>query len=151
MTARCPDLLQPFDLHGLSLPNRVVMAPLTRARAGSDRIPNAMMAEYYVQRASAGLIISEATTISEQANGWQQSPGIYTDAMVAGWRDVTAAVHAAGGRIFLQLWHMGRASHSDFQGGKLPVSASAVIAWMSAASSIAPLLRPSSIVWADVQ
>jgi N-ethylmaleimide reductase len=119
-------LLQPFHLGDLSLPNRVVMAPLTRGRAGRERIPHALMAEYYVQRASAGLMIAEATTISEQANGWLESPGIYTDAMEAGWRQVTAAVHAAGGRIFLQLWHMGRASHSDFHGGRPPVSASAV-------------------------
>jgi N-ethylmaleimide reductase len=119
-------LLQSFQLHDLTLPNRVVMAPLTRGRAGSERIPNALMAEYYVQRASAGLIIAEATTISEQANGWLESPGVYTDAMQEGWRGVTSAVHAAGGRIFLQLWHMGRASHSDFHGGSPPVSASAV-------------------------
>ena len=119
-------LLQPFRVGDLSLPNRVVMAPLTRSRAGRERIPNPLLAEYYVQRASAGLIIAEATTISEQANGWLESPGIYTDAMEAGWKAVTAAVHAAGGRIFLQLWHMGRASHSDFHGGRPPVSASAV-------------------------
>jgi 2,4-dienoyl-CoA reductase-like NADH-dependent reductase (Old Yellow Enzyme family) len=119
-------LLQPFELGDLALPNRVVMAPLTRGRAGKERIPNALMAEYYVQRASAGLIIAEATTISEQANGWLESPGVYTDAMQAGWKTVTSAVHAAGGRIFLQLWHMGRATHSDFHGGSLPVSASAV-------------------------
>ena len=119
-------LLAPFRLGDLVLPNRVVMAPLTRGRAGRERIPNAVMAEYYVQRASAGLIIAEATTISEQANGWLESPGIYTDAMEAGWRSVTHAVHAAGGRIFLQLWHMGRASHSDFHDGSPPVSASAV-------------------------
>lgn len=121
-----PKLLQPFQLHDLTLPNRVVMAPLTRGRAGSERIPNALMAEYYVQRASAGLIIAEATTISAQANGWLESPGVYTDAMQEGWQGVTSAVHAAGGRIFLQLWHMGRASHSDFHGGSPPVSASAV-------------------------
>ena len=119
-------LLQPFRVGDLSLPNRVVMAPLTRSRAGRERIPNPLLAEYYVQRASAGLIIAEATTISDQANGWLESPGIYTDAMEAGWKAVTAAVHAAGGRIFLQLWHMGRASHSDFHGGRPPVSASAV-------------------------
>ncbi|MGI9177687.1 MAG: alkene reductase [Pirellulales bacterium] len=119
-------LLQPFRLGDLTLANRVVMAPLTRGRAGKERIPNALMAEYYVQRASAGLIVAEATTISEQANGWLESPGIYTDAMEVGWKTVTTAVHAAGGRIFLQLWHMGRASHSDFHGGSLPVSASAV-------------------------
>jgi 2,4-dienoyl-CoA reductase-like NADH-dependent reductase (Old Yellow Enzyme family) len=119
-------VLQPFQLGDLALPNRIVMAPLTRGRAGRERIPNATMAEYYVQRASAGLIVAEATTISEQANGWLESPGVYSDAMEAGWRTITAAVHAAGGRIFLQLWHMGRASHSDFHGGSLPVSASAV-------------------------
>ena len=84
------------------------------------------MATYYAQRASAGLIISEATTISEQANGWNESPGIYTDAMEAGWKTVTSAVRGAGGRMVLQLWHMGRASHSDFHNGSLPVSASAV-------------------------
>jgi N-ethylmaleimide reductase len=84
------------------------------------------MAEYYAQRSSAGLIVSEATTISPQANGWLESPGIYTDAMEAGWRMITDTVHARGGRIFLQLWHMGRASHSDFHGGRPPVSASAV-------------------------
>ncbi len=119
-------LLEPFRLGDLVLPNRVVMAPLTRGRAGRERIPNALMAEYYVQRAAAGLIVAEATTISAQANGWLESPGVYTDAMEAGWRTVTDAVHAAGGRVFLQLWHMGRASHSDFHDGSLPVSASAV-------------------------
>jgi N-ethylmaleimide reductase len=119
-------LLEPFRLHDLDLRNRVVMAPLTRSRSGPDRIPNSTMAEYYAQRSSAGLIVSEATTISPQANGWLESPGIYTDAMEAGWRIITDAVHARGGRIFLQLWHMGRASHSAFHGGRPPVSASAV-------------------------
>jgi len=119
-------LLQPFALGDLTLPNRMVITPLTRGRAGRERIPNPLMAEYYVQRSSAGLIVAEATTISEQANGWLESPGIYTDAMEAGWKGVTSAVHAAGGRIFLQLWHIGRASHSDFHGGSLPVSYSAV-------------------------
>ena len=119
-------LLEPFKLRDLSLPNRVIMAPLTRARAGESRVPNELMAEYYSQRASAGLIISEATTISPHANGWIQSPGIYTDEMTAGWRKVVDSVHAAEGRIFLQLWHMGRASHSDFHGGKLAVAPSAI-------------------------
>jgi len=119
-------LLEPFQLRDLALPNRVVMAPLTRSRAGRERIPNALMAEYYAQRSTAGLIVSEATTISEQANGWLDSPGIYTEAMTEGWRLTTDAVHARGGRIFLQLWHMGRASHSSFHQGQLPVSASAI-------------------------
>ena len=119
-------LLQPFQLGDLLLPNRIVMAPLTRSRAGAERIPNGVMASYYEQRASAGLIVSEATTISEEANGWLESPGIYTDAMADAWRLVTDAVHRRGGRIFLQLWHLGRASHSSFHGGRLPVSPSAV-------------------------
>jgi len=119
-------LFEPFMLGDLPLPNRIVMAPLTRGRAGAERLPNALMADYYAQRAAAGLIISEATTISEQANGWLESPGIYTDAMEAGWRLVTDAVHARGGRIFLQLWHMGRASHSTFHDGRLPVAPSPV-------------------------
>ncbi len=119
-------LLEPFDMHGLVLANRMSMAPLTRARAGGARIPNALMAEYYAQRASAGLIITEATTISPQGNGWNQSPGIYTDAMVAGWKQVVHSIHAKGGRVFLQLWHTGRASHSDFHDGQLPVAPSAI-------------------------
>jgi N-ethylmaleimide reductase len=125
-TSLSPHLLSPFDLRGLPLRNRVVMAPLTRARAGRERLPNDLMAEYYCQRASAGLIISEATHISEQANGWIDAPGIYTDAQEAGWKKVVAALHAHGTPFFLQLWHQGRASHSSFHGGLLPVSASAI-------------------------
>jgi N-ethylmaleimide reductase len=122
-------LLSPYALGSLELPNRMIMAPLTRGRAGQERLPNSLMAEYYVQRASAGLIISEATQISEQAAGWNQSPGIHTQAQVEGWQKITNAVHQAGGRIFLQLWHTGRASHPDFQpGGALPVSASPIAA-----------------------
>lgn len=103
------------------------MAPLTRARTGPDRVPNDLMVEYYRQRASAGLIISEATIISPQGAGWGNTPGIYTLGHVRGWQRVTEAVHAEGGRIFLQLWHMGRSSHQDFQpGGMLPVSASEI-------------------------
>lgn len=119
-------LFEPFQLGPVKLANRIVMAPLTRGRSGPQRIPNEIMAEYYVQRASAGLIIAEATTVSEQANGWFGSPGIYTGEMTAGWKQVVQAVHQSGGRIFLQLWHMGRASHSDFQDGTLPVAASAI-------------------------
>ena len=119
-------LLSPLDLQGLPLRNRVVMAPLTRGRAGSERIPNDLMREYYMQRASAGLIIAEATTISEQGIGWVDSPGIYNDAQVAGWKKITDALHAKGSSIFLQFWHCGRASHSSFHGGQPAVSASAI-------------------------
>src|SRR5512135_1467538 len=121
-----PHLLSPFDLHGLALRNRVVMAPLTRARAGRERVPNDLMAEYYTQRASAGLIITEATVISEQGCGWVDSPGIYNDVQEAGWRKIVAALHGRGTPVYLQLWHCGRASHSSFHGGKPAVSASAI-------------------------
>ncbi len=122
------DLFQPVTLGGgLLLPNRIVMAPLTRSRAGAGDVPGPMNAEYYAQRSSAGLIVSEATNISQQGKGYAFTPGIYTDEQVAGWRIVTDAVHAAGGRIFCQLWHVGRISHPSLQpGGGLPVSASAV-------------------------
>jgi N-ethylmaleimide reductase len=129
MTTKTPTktLLSPFNLAGLSLKNRVVMAALTRGRAGQERIPNALMAEYYAQRASAGLIVSEATTISKQANGWLNSPGVYSEEQVQAWKQVVNAVHAKGTPFFLQLWHLGRAAHSSFQEqGELPVSASAV-------------------------
>lgn len=120
-------LLSPFNLQGLLLKNRVVMAPLTRSRAGEKRLPNALMAEYYCQRAAAGLIITEATVISKQGIGWLNSPGIYNDEQAKAWSQVVDAVHAKGTPMFLQLWHCGRASHSDFperQG--LPVAPSAI-------------------------
>lgn len=126
MPTSSPHLLTSFELHDLPLKNRVILAPMTRARAGKERIPNEIMAEYYAQRASAGLVITEATTISDQANGWNESPGIYTDEMVEGWRTVVDRVHEAGGTIFLQLWHTGRASHSSFHDGDLPVAPSAI-------------------------
>ena len=119
-------LLAPFQLRDLSLRNRIVLAPMTRARAGAERLANPLMAEYYAQRASAGLLLTEATTVSAQGNGWVHSPGIYTDEQGAAWEQVVEAVHAKGSKIFLQLWHCGRASHSDFHGGELPVSASAI-------------------------
>ena len=117
-------LLEPFKLGSLVLPNRMVMCPLTRNRAPGG-IPNDMMREYYVQRASAGLIITEGTQVSELGQGYQDTPGIYTDAQRDGWRKITDAVHAAGGRIFAQLWHVGRVSHSYYHGGQ-PVAPSAV-------------------------
>ena len=119
-------LFEPIELGSVVVNNRIVMAPLTRGRAGDERIPNEIMAEYYAQRATAGLIISEATTISEQANGWSDSPGIYTDEMEGGWRQIVDKVHVADGKIFLQLWHTGRASHSDFHSGELAVAPSAI-------------------------
>lgn len=119
-------LLSSHVLHDLPLANRVVMAPLTRARSGANRVPNDTMVDYYRQRAGAGLIISEATTVSKQGNGWLESPGIYTDEMVAGWKKVTEAVHKEGGRMFLQLWHCGRAAHSSFNEGKQIVAPSPI-------------------------
>ncbi|WP_150050008.1 alkene reductase [Methylomonas rhizoryzae] len=119
-------LLTSFPLHDLTLNNRVVLAPLTRARAGKERLANATMAEYYRQRASAGLLISEATSISEQGLGWVETPGIYSDAMAQAWRPVTDAVHSRGGKMFMQLWHCGRASHSSFHGGEPAVAPSAI-------------------------
>jgi N-ethylmaleimide reductase len=122
-----PNLFTPVRLGALETPNRIVMAPLTRMRAGPGRVPTALMAEYYAQRAAAGLIDSEATAISQQGTGCPNSPGIYSDGQVAGWQRVTEAVHQAGGRIFLQLWHMGRISHPSFQpDGGLPVAPSAI-------------------------
>jgi 2,4-dienoyl-CoA reductase-like NADH-dependent reductase (Old Yellow Enzyme family) len=121
-----PTLFDPLQLGELRLPNRIVMAPLTRARAGASRIPNALMAEYYRQRASTGLIISEATVVSPQGIGYADTPGIWSEAQVEGWKQVTRAVHEAGGRMFLQLWHVGRISHPLFLDGALPVAPSAI-------------------------
>jgi len=122
-----PTLFTPLRLGAIEAPNRLVMAPLTRMRAGLGRAPTPLMAEYYAQRASAALIVTEATAISQQGTGCPNTPGIYTDQQVAGWRRVIEAVHHAGGRIFLQLWHMGRVSHPSFQpAGGLPVAPSAI-------------------------
>nr|6S31_A Chain A, NADPH2 dehydrogenase-like protein [Galdieria sulphuraria] len=120
-------LLEPFDLNGLELANRMVMAPLTRNRAGPRFVPTKMNALYYAQRSGLGLIITEATQISQQGMGYPDTPGIYTDEQVDGWRMVTEAVHRREGCIFLQLWHVGRVSHSSFQpNGQLPVAPSAI-------------------------
>jgi N-ethylmaleimide reductase len=118
------DLFDPIRLGAIEAPNRVLMAPLTRGRAGRDGVPTAIMADYYAQRASAGLIISEATGISRQGLGWPFAPGLWTQAQAEGWKPVTEAVHAAGGRIVAQLWHMGRQVHSAVT-GEQPVSSSA--------------------------
>ena len=118
-------LFQPLQLGAFTAKNRIIMAPLTRGRSDAGSVPNAMMTEYYRQRAGAGLIISEATGISVEGLGWPAAPGIWNAAQVEGWKPVTAAVHEAGGKIVLQLWHMGRLVHPDFLGGEAPVSASA--------------------------
>ena len=121
------DIFSPFKLGPLSLPNRIVMAPMTRNRAGPGNVPGPLNATYYAQRASAGLIVSEATQVSPQGVGYPATPGIHSDAQIAGWKGVTEAVHAAGGRIFLQLWHVGRISHPALQpDGALPVAPSAI-------------------------
>ncbi len=120
-------LLSPFDMAGLQLKNRVVLAPMTRSRAGVERMPNQLMAKYYGQRATAGLLITEATVISQQAIGWLNTPGIYNDAQADAWRMVVDAVHERQTPIFMQLWHCGRASHSSFfANGQLPVAPSAI-------------------------
>lgn len=121
-----PSLFDPITVGELTLPNRIWMAPLTRSRAGAERLPNALMAEYYRQRASAGLILSEATVVSPEGVGYADTPGVWSDAQVEGWRGVTQAVHGAGGRMFLQLWHVGRVSHPMFLDGALPVAPSAI-------------------------
>jgi len=123
-----PTLFDPIQLGAVLCPNRVVMAPMTRGRATRDHVPTPMMADYYAQRASAGLILTEATGISRQGLGWPFAPGIWSEEQREAWKPVVEAVHEAGGRIFCQLWHMGRVVHPSFLGGEAPVSASATTA-----------------------
>jgi 2,4-dienoyl-CoA reductase-like NADH-dependent reductase (Old Yellow Enzyme family) len=138
MTTAMPTLFTPLQVGALTLPNRIVMAPLTRTRAGGEgRVPNALMRDYYLQRASAGLILSEATAVTPMGVGYPRTPGIWSEAQVAGWRDITTAVHGAGGRIVLQLWHVGRISSPDYLGGRTPVAPSAI-----AAKGHVSLIRP---------
>jgi len=132
-----PHLLDALDLGPLHLPNRVIMAPLTRLRGTVDHIPTAMIAEYYAQRASAGLIISEGVPVSPQGVGYAQVPGIWSDQQVEKWKKITDAVHQAGGRIFAQIWHVGRISDPIFLNGELPVAPSAI-----AATGHVSLVRP---------
>jgi len=132
-----PTLFDPIRVGDLTLKNRIVMAPLTRARSGDERIPGPLVAQYYAQRASAGLILSEATSVTPRGVGYERTPGIWSDAQVEGWKQVTKAVHDAGGLIFMQLWHVGRISDPSLLGGLAPVSASAV-----AAKGEVSLLRP---------
>lgn len=143
-----PGLMVPIELGDVTLKNRVVMAPLTRNRAGPGNVPQDLNVQYYRQRAGAGLIISEATQISPQGIGYPHTPGIHNDDQVAGWRKVTAAVHAEGGKIFLQLWHVGRISHPSLQpDGALPVAPSAIRPEGEAFtySGLAPFLTPRAL------
>ena len=122
-----PTLFSPIQLGPIALPNRIFMAPLTRCRASEGHVPNELNVEYYAQRASAGLIISEATSVSAAGYGYPNTPGIHTESQVAGWKKVTEAVHSKGGHIYLQLWHVGRISHPAYQeDGTLPVAPSAI-------------------------
>jgi len=130
-------LFDPIKVGDLQLPNRIIMAPLTRCRASEGRVPNELMAEYYVQRASAGLILTEATSVTPMGVGYPDTPGIWSDEQVVGWRKITAAVHNAGGRIMLQLWHVGRISDPHYLDGQLPVAPSAI-----AAEGHVSLMRP---------
>jgi 2,4-dienoyl-CoA reductase-like NADH-dependent reductase (Old Yellow Enzyme family) len=132
-----PTLLDPIQIGDLHLPNRVIMAPLTRCRAVEQRIPNDLMREYYVQRASAGMILTEATSVTPMGVGYPNTPGIWSDEQVEGWKKITEAVHDAGGRILLQLWHVGRISDPSFLDGQPPVAPSAI-----AAKGNVSLLRP---------
>ena len=147
------DLFQPAQLGPYQLANRIVMAPLTRSRAGEDGVPRPLMAEYYAQRASAGLIITEGTNISPQGRGYAFTPGIYNDAQVEAWREVTKAVHAHGGRIFPQLWHVGRVSHPTLQpGGALPVAPSAIRpqATCYTAAGFTPCVTPRALATSEI-
>lgn len=119
-------LFDPLQVGALTLPNRILLAPLTRTRAGTEHIPNALMAEYYAQRASGGLLITECTMVAPGTSAFVAEPGVYSDAQIEAWKTVTQAVHAKGGRIFLQIWHAGRAAHPAINGGQETVSASAI-------------------------
>ena len=125
-TPNAPDLFAPYRMGPIELQNRLVMAPLTRSRAGAGNVPSDMAATYYAQRAGAGLIVTEATQASAGGQGYVATPGVHSEAQVAGWKRVTDAVHQAGGKIFVQLWHVGRISHPDFRNGEPPVAPSAI-------------------------
>ncbi len=147
------DLFQPVRLGPYRLANRIVMAPLTRSRSGEDGVPRPLMAEYYAQRASAGLIIAEGTNISPQARGYAFTPGIYNETQINGWHRVTEAVHARGGRIFPQLWHVGRISHPSLQpGGALPVAPSTIRpeAMSYTATGFEPCVMPRALALSEI-
>jgi len=147
------NLFSSYKLGNLELPNRIVMAPLTRQRAAEGNVPNQLNATYYAQRATAGLIITEAAQVSAQGQGYPHTPGIHTSTQVAGWRLVTEAVHQQGGRIFLQLWHVGRISHPDLQpDGALPVAPSAIAAKGQAATyqGLKPFVTPHPLETSEI-
>jgi 2,4-dienoyl-CoA reductase-like NADH-dependent reductase (Old Yellow Enzyme family) len=145
-------LFEPLTIGGLHLSNRVFMAPLTRCRASAGRVPNTLMRDYYVQRASAGLILSEATAVDPMGVGYPDTPGIWSPEQVQGWKVITDALHAAGGKIFLQLWHVGRISHPDFHGGALPVAPSAIAAQgtVFTAQGPKPMVTPRALEFAEL-
>ncbi len=152
-TKTTPDLFTPIAIGPLALPNRIAMAPLTRSRAAEGNVPTALNALYYAQRASAGLIISEATQVAPEGQGYISTPGIHSAEQVKGWQCVTGAVHVAGGRIVLQLWHVGRISHQSFQpGGQLPVAPSAIRPNGQAftANGFEPIPTPRALELADI-
>jgi 2,4-dienoyl-CoA reductase-like NADH-dependent reductase (Old Yellow Enzyme family) len=146
-----PSLFDPLQAGALHLKNRLVMAPLTRSRAGESRVPNALMATYYAQRASAGLIVSEATAISREGYGWRDAPGLYTRAMEEGWKPVTDAVHDKGGLIVLQLWHMGRLSHPELMDGDIPLAPSALAVDAEHRSIHKPYVTPRAMTLDDIK
>jgi N-ethylmaleimide reductase len=145
-------LFLPYRLGNIELTNRLVMAPMTRSRALKQNVPNPLAATYYAQRASAGLIVTEATQVSPQGVGYIRTPGIHSAEQVAGWTRITEAVHRAGGKIFLQLWHVGRISHPDFHGGELPVAPSAIAAQGQVFTATGPqqMVTPRALTLAEI-
>lgn len=145
-------IFDPITLGDLQLPNRIILAPLTRCRADEGRVPNALMSEYYVQRASAGLILTEATSVTPMGVGYPDTPGIWSNDQVRGWSNITQAVHNAGGRIVLQLWHVGRISHPSYLNGETPVAPSAIAAQghVSLMRPITPLPTPRALELAEI-
>jgi len=145
-------LFLPYRLGNIELTNRLVMAPMTRSRALEHNVPNPLAATYYAQRASAGLIVTEATQVSPQGVGYIRTPGIHSAEQVAGWTRITEAVHRAGGKIFLQLWHVGRISHPDFHSGELPVAPSAIAAQGQVFTATGPqqMVTPRALTLAEL-
>lgn len=145
-------LHDPLRLGALTLPNRIIMAPLTRCRASAGRVPNDLMREYYVQRATAGLILTEATAVDPMGVGYPDTPGIWSEEQVAGWKSITAAVHAAGGRIMLQLWHVGRVSDPVYLNGALPVAPSAIApaGHVSLIRPMKPFVTPRALILSEL-